>query len=408
MTSRYDAIVVGARCAGAPTAMLLAQRGHRVLLVDKATFPSDTISTHIVHPPGVAALERWSLAKPLKESGSPPIRTYAFDFGPFTIAGPLRPVAGTAYALCPRRTVLDKMLVDAAVRAGAELQEGFAVDEILLEDGAAVGIRGHLKGGASVSHGAEVIVGADGRHSLVAKAVRAECYNERPVISVGYYTYWSGLPADRFEGYIRPRAAFGLAPTHDGQTLSVVSWPRADFDAIRKDIEGYFMQTVAQVPAVAERIRAAKREARFVGTADLPNFFRKPYGPGWVLIGDAGYHKDPITAHGISDAFRDAETMAAALHDVLAGSRDFEEAMAAYQHARDVQALPKYDLTCQFANLEDPPPPDMQQLLQAMSTNPQAMSDFLSTLAGIIPAPEFFAPDNVGRILARAGQPATR
>ena len=404
MTNAYDAIVVGARCAGAPAAMLLAQRGHRVLLVDKATFPSDTISTHIIHPSGVAALERWSLSKPLKETGCPPFTDYALDFGPVTIAGRLRPVEGTGYALCPRRTVLDKLLVDAAVRAGAELREGFTVDDVLVEGGAVVGVRGHQKGGAADTHRARVVVGADGRNSQIARAVRAERYDERPVISVGYYAYWSGLPADGFAGYIRPRAAFAFVPTHDGQTMGVMSWPRADFDAVKSDVEGHFMRDVAQVPAVHARVHAAKRETRFVGTADLPNFFRKPFGPGWVLIGDAGHHKDPITAHGISDAFRDADAMAAALHGWLAGARPFDEALAEYQRERDAQARPKYDLTLQIANLEDPPPPDMQQLIGAMAGNRQAMSDFLSTVAGIIPAPEFFAPENTARILAQAGR----
>lgn len=350
----------------------------------------------------MAALERWSLTKRLRSTGCPPFTKYAVDFGPFTIAGPLRPVDGTAYSLCPRRIVLDKMLVDAAVLAGAELQEGFAVDEILFEKGAAVGVRGHLKDGVAATYRASVIVGADGRHSLVAKAARAECYAERPVLCVCYYAYWSGFPTDHFEGYVRPRAAFAFVPTNDGQVMGIISWPRADFDAIRTDIERHFLREIEQVPAVHDRVQSAKRETRFVGTADLPNFFRKPYGPGWVLIGDAGHHKDPITAQGIGDAFRDAEAMAAYLHDVLAGSRDFDEAMAAYQRERDAQALPKYDLTCQFANLEDPPPPEMQQLLQAMSGNRAAMSDFLSTLAGVIPPPEFFAPDNVGRIMAQA------
>ena len=131
----YDAIVVGARCAGSPTAMLLARKGYRVLLVDKATFPSDTMSTHLVHPPGVAALERWGLLDRLVATGCPPVERYSFDFGPVTIAGSPQPVDGVARAYCPRRTVLDQLLVDAAVEAGAELREGFTVDEVLAADG---------------------------------------------------------------------------------------------------------------------------------------------------------------------------------------------------------------------------------------------------------------------------------
>ena len=184
---RYDAIVIGARCAGSPTGMLLARKGYRVLVVDRATFPSDTLSTHILHPPGAAALKRWGLLDRLASTGCPPIGTYTFDFGAFTIAG----APGTddsPIAYCPRRTVLDKLLVDAASEAGAELREGFTVEDVVIEDGRVIGIRGHDNGGATVTELADVVVGADGRYSLVAKAVGPEQYNERPEILCGYYS----------------------------------------------------------------------------------------------------------------------------------------------------------------------------------------------------------------------------
>jgi flavin-dependent dehydrogenase len=307
MTPKYDAIIVGARCAGAPTAMLLARKGYRVLLVDRAAFPSDTMSTHIIHPPGVAALKRWGLLDRLASTGCPPIAGYSFDFGPIRIAGSLRPDDGVARAYCPRRTVLDYLLVEAAVAAGAELRERFTADEVLIEDGRVTGLRGHTAGGAAVTERARVVVGADGRHSLVAKAVQAPRYRKRPTIAAGYYAYWSGLPAEGFQGYIRPPRAIGVAPTNDGLTMVTVNWPRTEFEANRRDVEGTFARAFGLVPEFAERVRAATRETRIVGTGDLPNYFRKPYGPGWALVGDAGYHKDPITAQGISDAFGDAE-----------------------------------------------------------------------------------------------------
>jgi 2-polyprenyl-6-methoxyphenol hydroxylase-like FAD-dependent oxidoreductase len=178
-TGRYDAVVVGARCGGAPTAMLLARKGYRVLLLDKAAFPSDTMSTHLVHPPGVAALDRWGLLDRLVATGCPPIETYSFDFGPLTIAGSPQPIDGIAHAYCPRRTVLDQLLVDAATEAGAELREGFTVDELVADDGTVTGIRGHEKGGPAMTENARVVIGADGRHSLVARTVQPERYNER-------------------------------------------------------------------------------------------------------------------------------------------------------------------------------------------------------------------------------------
>ena len=206
MTKAFDAIVVGARCAGSPTAMLLARKGYRVLVVDRATFPSDTVSTHILHPLGVRALSKWGLLDRLAATGCPPIHTYAFDFGPFTIAGaPGTSDAPVAY--CPRRTILDKLLVDAAAQSGAEIREGFAVEEVLVEDGRVVGIKGRSKHGGSIIERAQVVVGADGRHSFVAEAVRPEHYDEKPPLLAAYYTYWSGLPMDgRFE-QLYPRQA---------------------------------------------------------------------------------------------------------------------------------------------------------------------------------------------------------
>jgi flavin-dependent dehydrogenase len=400
----YDAIVIGARCAGSPTAMLLAQASYRVLLLDKATFPSDTMSTHLVHPPGVAALARWGLLEGLEATGCPAIETYSFDFGPLTISGSPRPINGIARAYCPRRTVLDKLLVDAAVEAGAELREAFTVDEILVDDGTVIGVRGHAKGGEAVTERAGVVIGADGKHSLVAKTVRPEEYNERRSHLAMYYAYWSDLPVDGFETTIRAedRRGWAAAPTHDDLTVLPFGWPVEEFKENRKDIEGNFYEAMALAPEFAERVRAAKRETKFVGSAELPGYFRKPFGPGWALLGDAGYHKNPITAMGINDAFRDAELVARALDDAIAGRRSWEEGMSDYQRTRDGEALPVYEFTDDFAQLQ-PPPPEMQQLLGAMHGNQDAMDGFVSVQAATLPAPEFFAPENVGRIMAKAG-----
>jgi 2-polyprenyl-6-methoxyphenol hydroxylase-like FAD-dependent oxidoreductase len=386
--------------------MLLARNGYRVLLVDKATFPSDTMSTHLSHPPAVAALARWGILDRLEATNCPPITNYSFDFGPVTVSGTPRPADGAAKAYCPRRIVLDALLVDAAVEAGAELREAFTVEEILVDDGRVTGIRGHAKGGATVTEEARVVVGADGRHSLVAKAVQPERYNEVEPLTPAYYTYWSGLPASGFETFIRAEDARGWAaiPTHDGLTCVVQGWPQSEFKANRKDVEGAYMKSFELAPEFAERMRGAQREAPFVGTRDLPGFFLKPYGPGWALVGDAGYHKHPITAFGITDAFRDAEAVATALDDAFAERRPYDEAMADYQRARDEEALPIYEFTNDFAKIE-PPPPEMQQLIGAMQGNQEAMDGFVSVMAGTLPAPEFFAPENVGPIMAQAGAP---
>jgi 2-polyprenyl-6-methoxyphenol hydroxylase-like FAD-dependent oxidoreductase len=403
----HDAIVIGARCAGSPTAMLLARQGHRVLLVDKATFPSDTMSTHLVHPPGVAALERWGLLDRLVETGCPPVERYSFDFGPVSVAGSPQPIEGEARAFGPRRTVLDKLLVDAAAEAGAEVREAFTVEEIVTDDGRATGIRGHSKGGDSVVEKANVVVGADGKHSLLVKAVEPEAYNERPSQLAMYYAYWSDLPVAGFETTIRAenRRGWAALPTHDGLTCMPFGWPVEEFAANKSDIEGNFFKAIDLAPEFAERVRGAKRESKFVGSAELPGYFRKPFGPGWALVGDAGYHKNPITAMGINDAFRDAELVAGALEDAFSGRRSFEEGMTSYQQTRDREAMPVYEFTFQFATME-PPPPEMQQLIGAMQGNQEAQDEFISVQAATMPAPEFFAPENVGKIMAAAAPPS--
>ena len=385
----YDVIVVGARCAGAPTAMLLARAGYKVLVVDRSTFPSDTISTHVVHPQGVAALARWGVLDKLVATGCPAIDTYVFDFGPVAITGkPGTPESPVAY--CPRRIVLDKLLVDAAADAGAEVREGFVVEEILREDGIVTGIRGRNRDGTSVVEKARVVIGADGRHSLVAKAVEPEQYNERPELMCAYYAYWSNLPMNgRFETYIRPGHGFAAVPTHEGLTLVVGGWPRDQFETRKHDLEGSYLSLFDATPSFAARLKQARRESKIFG-AISPNFFRKPFGRGWALVGDAGYTKDPITAQGMSDAFRDAELLAAALDAALSGAKPFDAALGAYQATRDQQSMPMYEMTCQIATLQ-PPPPEMQQLVGAIYGKPDAMDLFCRVNAGVSSPMELFA-----------------
>ena len=404
MNHEYDAIVVGARCAGSPTAMLLARLGHRVLVVDRASFPSDTVSTHLVHAPGVAALNRWGLLDTLKASDCPPIQNYTFDFGPFALSGTPRPVDGCDTAYAPRRTVLDKILVDAARQAGVEVREQFTVQEVIVEDSIVVGIRGHGPDGVTVTDRARVVIGADGRNSMVAKAVDTQHYNEKPMLQWSYYTYFSDLPVSGMETYIRPDRGFGAFPTNDGLTLVVAGRPYAEAVEYKADVEKNFMDILALVPEFAARVAKATRVERFTG-GSVANYFRKPFGDGWVLIGDAGYTKDPITAQGISDAFHDAESCSAALHDVFTGARSFAEALGDFQRTRDEHAMPIYEFTTQLATLA-PPPPELVHVLAAVSQNDEAMAEFVSVVAGTVSPAAFFDPANIGRIMSAVAVPA--
>lgn len=391
----YDAIVVGARVAGSPTAMLLAQKGYRVLLVDRATFPSDIMSTHLIHAPGMAALDRWSIADRVIATGCPPVPTYRLDVGPIAVAGRPRGLPGAPHAYAPRRIVLDNLLVEAAAQAGAHVREGFSVDSVVVEDGIVHGIRGRAKDGHSVEERARIVIGADGIHSQIARAVGAEKYNEGPTNEAMYYAYWSGMPTQEFQIYLRGDRALVALPTHDDLTVVVAAWPTAQFEANKADLESAYLGSFETDHDFAARIHGAKRESRIAGTR-MENFYRQSFGPGWALVGDAGYHKDACTAQGITDAFHDAESLAASLDEVFSGRSSFDESLTAHQAARDERTLPMYGFTCEFATFQ-PPSPEEEALFAAVYGNQTAMDDFVSVIAGTMPVQEFFDPENLGQ-----------
>jgi flavin-dependent dehydrogenase len=397
MTAMYDAIVVGARCGGSPTAMLLARKGYRVLLVDRAEFPSDTLSCHFVHQPGVACLKRWGLLPEVVRSNCPPVRSQILDVGPFALRGAPAPSGDVAEAYAVRRTVLDHILVGAAAEAGAEVRQRFSVQELLTDGGRVTGIRGRALGGATVAERARTVIGADGMNSLVARSVEAPTYNEHPSLTCAYYGYWSGVEMEGVELYARPGRTIIAAPTNDGQVFTIVYWPNGEFHRVRSDIEGNFFSALELAPELAERIRRGTRTERFRGTGTLPNFYRRPHGDGWALVGDAGYHKDPITALGMTDAFRDAELLADAVDAGLSGRQPLEQALADYERRRNEATAETYETTVQFAHLE-PPPPEMEPLFAALRNNPHETGRFFGTVTGTVPASEFFAPENIARI----------
>jgi flavin-dependent dehydrogenase len=396
VTRRYDAIVVGARCAGAATAMLLARKGYDVLLVDRASFPSDTVSTHVIHAPGLTALRRWGLLDDLVATGCPWLPAYTFDFGPLVITGTPSAADGTAGGYAPRRIVLDELLVRAAGKAGAELREGFSVTELIADGDRVVGVRGHARGGVEVSEYAHVVIGADGVRSRVAEQVNAPRYREGPVLAGAYYAYWSGVPTTGGRWMVRPGRGFFMIPTNDDLTLVLAAWPRAEMARVKQDLQGNYLREVTA--ALGDRLDGGRQETRVVGEG-VPNRFRIPYGPGWALVGDAGYAKDPVTAQGITDAFHDAEMCAGALDAAWHGIRAYDEALGEFQQHRDERVLPMYEFTGRLADLAVPPPPEMQQLLGAIAGNQKAMDEFASMFAGALPVPEFFSPAHIGSLV---------
>jgi flavin-dependent dehydrogenase len=298
--------------------------------------------------------------------------------------------------------VLDTILVEAAVAAGVELREGFSVQEIVKDGDVVTGIRGRGRDGATVTEHARVVVGADGIHSLVARAVAAPRYAEKPALTCYYYTYWSGAFQPHVEFSLGDGCMYVAIPTNDAQLCLAVGLAHDRFPAYRADIAGtYFRVLEAMAPELAARVRQGTQVERWMGTSDVPNFFRTPYGPGWALVGDAGYHKDPITGYGITDAFRDAELLAAALVQGLSGGRPLAAALADYERQRNDFTMPLYEFICELAALA-PPTPEQQALFGALAHNPAALTQFIGVLDGTVSVPAFFAPENIGRIMAAA------
>ena len=398
----YDVIVVGARCAGSSTAMLLARKGYRVLLVDKARFPSDTLSTHYIHQPGISRLKRWGLLEEVVNSNCTPVRNLTVDLGPFVLTGSAPPLDGVDAGYAPRRTILDQILVNAAISAGAEFRERFSVQELLMDGERVVGVRGRTDSGDEVDEKATLVVGADGLRSVVARGVDAPTYNVHPTLTCAYYTYWSDVPIDGATLYPRPGNLTIAFPTNDDLVLTIVFWPNAEFHQVRSNTEENFMRSIDLAPSLSERIRAGRRAERFRGTADLRNQFRRSHGEGWALVGDAAYHKDPNTAQGISDAFLGAELLSDAVDDALSGRVETQTALATYEETRNRMVMPMYELTCEFAALQ-PPAPQQQALFAALSNDEEGRRGLFGALTGTVPIPQFFSPENIGGIMQRAG-----
>jgi flavin-dependent dehydrogenase len=356
-TESVDVVVVGARCAGAATAMLLARAGHDVLVVDRAAFPSDTLSTHAIARGGVVQLRRWGLLDSVIRSGAPEIRRVEFhvpepdgDVG--VVVRTVKDRYGVDALVAPRRHILDPLLQDAAVRAGARLLTGVTVEAVLRDDeGRAVGVVGRDDAGP-IEVRARFVVGADGLKSKVARSVGARITERRQSTGATHYRYFAGnWPA--MEYHIGPSGFAGVFPTHHGDACI---WVCSHDDwALRqrrrhRTIDEAFESMVAQTsPALSERLRDAVGTSRARGMMSIPNQIVEPVGPGWALVGDAGYHRDAITGHGISDAFRDAELLSEALDHGLRTPQSERAALLEYHHERDRMLREIFEITCEMS-----------------------------------------------------------
>lgn len=389
----HDVLIIGARAAGASLALTLARQGLKVLLIDRTDFPSDTMSGHYIHPAGVAALHRLGAGGVLTATAAPAQRTVTVDFGPVVLSGTPAPAAdGTVEGYAPRRYIFDPLLCATAVAAGAEFRPGMSFDEPLIDDdGRVTGIVAQDRDGRRVELRACLVIGADGKRSRFARKVGAAVYDARPATSCCCYSYFSGMEVPGTRLHVRDGHFCIVTPTNDGLTFVAMAWPVGAFARIKTDIGGALRDTAAGIPWVAERLAAAQREEHFTGTADLDAFFRVPHGPGWALVGDAGYHKDPITAQGMTDAFLHAELLAEAVIDGLSGRAPVDAALSRYHTRRDALARPLYELTCDLARLT-PPAPEMTAAIGAMAADPVATSRFLGVMSGTTSVAEVFGP----------------
>jgi flavin-dependent dehydrogenase len=367
---RYDVVVVGGRVAGSATAMLLARLGHDVVVVDQASFPSDTVSTHSIARSGVVQLRRWRLLDAVLDSGAPAIRQVTFNAGGEAISRTIKDKSGVDCLVAPRRYVLDTLLVTAAERAGAEVRPGVTVTGVRRDGrGRVVGVSGHDRAGAPVELGARWVVGADGLGSRVARSVGAAINEARPAGGAAQYAYYAGIPWSGIEFFVAERSFAGVFPTHDGQACIWVCNPSADARAVRRrtgsraEAFGELLQRSA--PQLAERLRQARRTSPVQGMLRQPNQLRQAFGPGWALVGDAGYYRDAVTAYGISDAFRDAELLAAALDQALGAGAQETTALAAYRQQRDQALREIFEITCRLAAY--PPVPRFVELQKQLS-----------------------------------------
>jgi 2-polyprenyl-6-methoxyphenol hydroxylase-like FAD-dependent oxidoreductase len=381
-----DVIVVGARAAGAATAMLLARSGLRVLVLERSRYGTDTLSTHALMRAGVIQLRRWGLLDAVVAAGTPPVRRTVFRYGAEVLPVTIKPSHGIDALYAPRRTVIDPILVDAAVASGADVRFGSTVTDLVRDaHGTVVGVDARDVGGRPFRTMAPLVVGADGRGSIVAERAGARVTWSGANAGAVVYGYWRGVPTDGYEWIFQPGRAAGLIPTNDDVTCVFAGGPpsvigrggRAVLDAV----------VAAADPGVFDRLALGEAPAGVRSFTGLPGHLRQAWGPGWALVGDAGYWKDPLSAHGMTDALRDAELLARAAVAVAGGERP-ARAFGEYEAWRDRLSRPLLETADELAGYRWDAD-EIGPLLMRMSS---AMSDEVDVVAAFDTAPPLAVP----------------
>ncbi len=387
----YDLIIVGGRIAGATTAMLAAREGLKTLFIDRHDFPSDTLSTSYIHQSGCALLKRWGLLNKIAESGCPPITETKIRCDEVTILGTVSKDQEQREAYAPRRYILDKIIIDAAVAAGAEFRSKCRLESVETVDGKVRCVSLKTSAGTVMTEQCKVLIGADGMRSSVAQMLEIPFFRKDPTLTCVYYGFWDGLDQcyQLYEGYQR---WLGVIPTNHS-TLVVTYFPQSEFHRIRKSPLTFYTEAVKTLaPEVAAKMQSARRIGKLWGTGDQWNYFRKANGKNWALVGDAAIHKDSLTALGITDALTHAETLIKLLSPCLKSNGDLKVVLEEYSRAIIASTTPGYEDTLSLANPQERV--NRKRLLKALLGKPQCIETYFDALGGLCEPEKLFAALN--------------
>lgn len=400
-----DVVVVGARCAGSATAVTLARAGHRVVVLDAAPLPSDTLSTHLLWPAGLAELRRLGVLAEVEALDAPRLtRAYADGAG-YGIESPFPAVDGIDYAMCVRRTGLDGVLARAAIEAGADVRPRCRVTSIVWAQNRCAGVRYTDRSGAVVEIRAALVVGADGRHSTVARSVGAD----QPFLTTPsgrdcYYAYWrdtTGNPRHTAAQW-RHGADLGTAfPCDDGLVLSLVQPPAVPGRSGPGEAERRYTEAVDRIPALAARLRGCERVGRVRAATGIASYFRRSAGPGWALPGDAGHFKDPVTAQGIRDALHYGRLLAEAVTAVIDDPRALDRSLLEWERRRIVECRDIFHWTNRLARGEAMRPLEIA-LYRSAATDPELARITTGIFSRTRRPAELYTPSRAARLVVDA------
>lgn len=409
----FDVVIVGGRVAGSTLASLLGAGGLSVLLLERASFPADTLSTHVIYGDSFGIWERIGAWDAIDRIGSEKLWGISWiRDGKPDIRGRFWPVRGHGYSLCIRRLLLDDVLFDnAADTPGVTAVQGARVTELLSDGKRVSGVRYETRDGAGHTHrssaAARLVAGCDGRRSLVARTVGASQFVTEPPINFAFYTYVEGVdpgpePEPVFEIWDSEHVGGTpmLARCEAGIWMAIVYLPQERFEAFRTRKDENFWATMDRDPRIGPRMRSGRQVTPIRGAGDFVNFIREPVGQGWALVGDAGQHKDPIFGQGIGDAVRSAESLADHLLGAESAGSDWDSALARFRVQRDLDLMPNFQWMIQ-GKPADLTEGDFDAIMEGLGSDAQQAERFINVFSHAVSGAEFFGRLNASSLLGR-------